>query len=233
MQARADALSVPSDDYTPLHEYGAIGNCRTIALVSLRGSIDWFCLPHFSGPAVFAALLEQARGGRFRMCPLEVLSAHHRYIENTAVLETIFQCRGGQLKLTDFMTISPEVDCASAPQPQHEIVRLAECIEGEIELDAVYEPRPGNAGHTPRLSRRGALGWSWTYKGTAAYLHSDLDFQSSGEGTLVANAAMRAGDRRIAVLTACENEAVVIHPLGDTTRERLQHTISWWQTWAA
>ena len=68
-QARGDARPVPADDYTPLHEYGAIGNCRTIALVSLRGSIDWFCLPHFSGPAVFAALLDQARGGRFRICP--------------------------------------------------------------------------------------------------------------------------------------------------------------------
>ena len=131
------------------------------------------------------------------------------------------------------MTISPEADCASAPQPQHEIVRLAECIEGEVELDCVYQPRPGDARHTPHLSRRGALGWSWTYNGNSAYLHSDLDFELSGEGTLVANVAMRAGDRKIAVLTACENEAVVIHPLGATTRERLRHTISWWQTWTA
>jgi GH15 family glucan-1,4-alpha-glucosidase len=66
-----------------------------------------------------------------------------------------------------------------------------------------------------------------------AYLHSNLDFQLSEEGTLVANAAMRAGDERIAVLTACENEVVVIHPLGETTHKRLQHTISWWQQWAA
>jgi len=232
MEASDDALPVPRDDYTPLHHYGVIGNCRTIALVSLRGSVDWLCLPHFSGPAVFAALLEQARGGRFRICPLGVVSAQHRYIENTNVLETTYRCRTGQLKVTDFMTISLEADCATTPQPQHEIVRLAECIEGDVELDAVYQPRPGDGRHTPRLERRGALGWSWTYKGTVAYLHSDLDFELSGEGTLVANVAMRTGDRKIAVFTACENEAVVIHPLGETTRERLQHTISWWQQWA-
>lgn len=78
LQRRDDAQPLRGDGYTPLHEYGVIGNCRTIALVSVRGSIDWLCLPHFSGGAVFATLLDQARGGRFRLWPLDVLSAHHQ-----------------------------------------------------------------------------------------------------------------------------------------------------------
>jgi GH15 family glucan-1,4-alpha-glucosidase len=227
------ASPMPTDGYTPLHEYGVIGNCRTIALVSLRGSIDWFCLPHFSGHAIFAALLHESRGGRFRLCPLDVMSARQRYIENTNVLETIYQCRTGRLRLTDFMTISPEAECATAPQPQHELVRIAECIEGSVELDAVYQPRPGYGRHTPRLARRGELGWSWSYKGISAYLHSELDFQMSEHGTLVAHAALQAGDRRSTSFTACENEAVVIHPLDNTTSKRLEHTIAWWKNWAA
>lgn len=231
LQPGNDALSALADRYTPLEQYGVIGNCRTVALVSLQGSIDWFCLPHFSGTAVFAALLEESLGGRFRICPLDVIGAQHRYIENTNVLETTYQCRGGKLRLTDFMTISPEAACASGPQPQHELVRIAECIEGNVELDAVYQPRPGDGRHTPGLSRRGPLGWSWAYKGLAAYLHSDLDFALSSAGTLVANASMRAGDIRTAVFTACENEAVVIHPL-NAARERLRHTVEWWQNWA-
>jgi GH15 family glucan-1,4-alpha-glucosidase len=225
------ALPVHGEGYTPLHEYAVIGNCRTAALVSLRGSIDWFCLPHFSGSAVFAALLEQSRGGRFRICPLDVVSAQHRYIENTNVLETTYQCRTGRLRLIDFMTISPEAACATAPQPQHELVRIAECIEGNVELDALYQPRPADGRHTPGLTRRGALGWSWMHKGIAAYLHSDLDFELSGDGTLAANVTMRAGDRKRAVFTACGNEAVVIHPLTEID-ERLQQTIDWWQRWA-
>jgi GH15 family glucan-1,4-alpha-glucosidase len=75
------------------------------------------------------------------------------------------------------------------------------------------------------------LGWSWTHKGIAAYLHSDLDFELSDDSTLVANVAMRAGERKCAVFTACENEAVVIHPLSEVD-ERLKHTIDWWQRWA-
>ena len=36
--------------------YGIIGNCRTAALISERGNIEWLCFPDFDSPSVFAAL---------------------------------------------------------------------------------------------------------------------------------------------------------------------------------
>ena len=53
--------------YQPIEHYGVIGNLRTAALVGMDGSIDWLCRLHFDSPSAFAAVLDDAKGGRFRI----------------------------------------------------------------------------------------------------------------------------------------------------------------------
>src|SRR5512146_195208 len=55
--------------YQPIENYGVIGDLHTVALVGMNGSIDWLCFPRFDSPSVFAALLDDQRGGRFQITP--------------------------------------------------------------------------------------------------------------------------------------------------------------------
>ncbi|PYV73971.1 MAG: glucoamylase, partial [Acidobacteria bacterium] len=53
--------------YQPIENYGIIGNMRTVALVGMNGSIDWYCYPHFDSPSIFGAILDDKKGGRFQI----------------------------------------------------------------------------------------------------------------------------------------------------------------------
>lgn len=122
---------------TSIEDYAAIGDCRTLALVSRFGSIDWCCVPDFSSPSVFGALLDTERGGRFAMTPRGIVNAAQAYLPQTNVLRTVITCERGELHLTDLMV--PRDGKGEGPQ---EIVRLAECMAGSVELEIAFEPRP-------------------------------------------------------------------------------------------
>ena len=94
-------------------DYALIGDCRTAALVSRDGSIDWLCLPDFSSPSVLARLIDQA-GGCFAVRPRGSFTVNRRYLDATPVLETTFETGEGVLRLLDLF---PIVDGATSLAP--------------------------------------------------------------------------------------------------------------------
>ena len=83
--------------------YGVIGNGRSAALVSDKGSIDWCCLPEFDSPSVFARLLDTEKGGFFSIEVDDSYSISQKYILRTNVLCTEFRSDQGTFEVIDFM----------------------------------------------------------------------------------------------------------------------------------
>ena len=78
-----------------IQDYAIIGDCRSAALVSRDGSLDWLCWPRFDSPSWFGALLDEA-AGRWRIAPTEPFRTERRYIAGTNVLQTRFETRSGE-----------------------------------------------------------------------------------------------------------------------------------------
>src|SRR5437868_15082063 len=75
----------------PIENYGVIGNMQSVALVGMNGSIDFFCYPEFDSPTVFAALLDDQKGGRFAIGPqLSNMRVRQLYLPETNILLTRF-----------------------------------------------------------------------------------------------------------------------------------------------
>jgi GH15 family glucan-1,4-alpha-glucosidase len=134
----ASGRDVPAgtSPYTPISDYGIIGDLHTAALVSRFGAVDWYCPRAFDGPSVFAAVLDAGRGGSCRIEPVGPFTAEQRYLGRTAVLVTTFQTPTGILELTDFMPVAPGGSRRFA-----EIHRRVVCLSGEVEFRVEFAPR--------------------------------------------------------------------------------------------
>ena len=96
--------------YQPIEDYGIVGNMHTVALVGINGSVDWLCLPHFDSPSVFAGILDDQKGGRFKICPTKQdVTRRQFYWPDTNVLVTRFLSSEGVAEITDFMPVGGRV----------------------------------------------------------------------------------------------------------------------------
>ncbi|HEV3093572.1 MAG TPA: glycoside hydrolase family 15 protein [Solirubrobacteraceae bacterium] len=139
----------PDSPFPPIADYGFLTDCHTGALVASDGSVEWMCLPHFDSSSVFAAMLDRGAGS-FRVGPYGVyVPVGRRYLPGTNVIETTWMTPQGWLRVVDALTISDWHDedrNTSHTRPptdydaDHLLVRLVECIQGQVQVEMVCEP---------------------------------------------------------------------------------------------
>jgi len=216
----------------PIRDYAVIGDCRTAALVSRDGSIDWLCWPRFDSPSIFAALLDES-AGYWRLAPIMPFETVRSYIDDTNILQTRFQSPSGSAVLTDLMPVASEEAKRTLLTPDHEILRIIECEQGEIDVQMRLEPRPDYAGQPPSIRGAGRLGIKIETGEGLLVLRTDLPLEHVGASGVRASARLRAGERRYASLTFADEWPTILPPLGDWSQQAVTRSVSWWQQWVS
>src|SRR5690606_37142617 len=209
--------------------HGIIGDGFTAALVRADGAITWLCMPRFDSPSVFAAVLDEERGGGTSISPaVRPFESLQRYDPNTNVLETLFQVPGqGVVRLIDFM---PWTDDPRASI--HEVHRRIDCHEGAVDLDVRFDPRfdYGAAPADLEVREHGVLPRGPAGERLVAALQGEPSWQPDGRGGLTARLRLTAGQRRWMVLSW---DAELPEPiLAYRPFEHLRATRNAWRQWS-
>lgn len=216
--------------YPPISDYALIGNRHTCALVSRGGSIDWCCLPHLDSASVFAALLDHARGGRWRIAPMGEARATRRYLGASSVLETRFETETGVVVLTDFLPIRSGRG-EEMSHSAHTVARWVRCERGSVEVEVEWMPRPSYARADVSLERR-SEGVRASAPGAELWLQGiPEEALPSLEGAAVeARLTLEAGEE---LHLLCTWGAPVPEASAERARAYLSETLVWWEEWEA
>jgi alpha,alpha-trehalase len=126
----------------PIGDYALLSDCRSAALVSQAGSVDWLCYPRFDAPAVFARVLDDD-AGHFAIRPVGDFETSRSYAPQTMVLETTFRTETGEAVLTDALAFGREDrgHHLGAGSPGL-LLRRLDCTAGGLDVEVTYAPRP-------------------------------------------------------------------------------------------
>jgi GH15 family glucan-1,4-alpha-glucosidase len=126
-------------------DYGIVGNCRTAALISKDGAVEWLCFPEFDSPSIFAKLLDRKKGGSFEFEVDHTYSITQKYINGTNILCTKFISEQDGFEVFDFMPRYKTGDDASDYYLPAELYRYIRVLSGKPRVKVVYNPAPDYA----------------------------------------------------------------------------------------
>ena len=160
--------------------YSVVGNCRTAAIVSEKGSVEWFCLPDFDSPSVFGKLLDEEKGGSLEIIVSSEYVISQQYIAHTNVLVTTYKSeKEGCFDVVDFMPRYKIGDDSDYYTPA-EFYRMIRLTGGHPKFKVIYNPKL-NYADGEILNKLGPTFIKTYLKGdleNTIYLYSSIDFTS-------------------------------------------------------
>ena len=215
--------------YQPIEDYGIVGNLRTAALIGKDGSIDWMCFPRFDSPSVFAAILDDQKGGFFRIAPtIDEVTRKQHYWPDTNVLVTRFLGADGVGEVIDFMPMQP----GGNGQSKGRLIRRVRVLRGSMRFRLECRPAFNYARdtHNTRIVDGGA---HFSADGLHLALKSGIRLQHDGTGVVV-EFSLGEGRGRSFELYQTDDKATGHGKLGEAESDQLfNETVAYWRGWLA
>lgn len=213
--------------YQPIGNYGIIGDLHTVALVGMNGSIDWLCFPHFDSPSVFAAILDDKKGGHFKIAPIAENVTHKQfYWPETNVLVTRFLSPDGVGEITDYMPVAG----SRAGVGQHQLIRRVSVVRGAMAFRMECYPAFNYArdDHETHLTSDGACFYS---PGYSLGLATRVPLKQDGKGASAA-LGLEEGQSAIFLLQDIPPGSGCGISLSDQeATESFKRTVDYWRRW--
>jgi GH15 family glucan-1,4-alpha-glucosidase len=217
-----DSDAAAADVRSKIEDYGLIGNCRTCALVSRDGTIDWLCLPRFDSAACFAALIGNRDNGRWRLSAADPTARVTRsYRDGSVIIDTIIETASGRARVTDFMPIG---------EPNNSIIRIAEGLTGSVDLHLDL---------TLRFDYGSAIPWVLGLEDQSGFeaicgpdrvtIFSTLPLRNENMAS-AADFTLGAGQRQVFILV--HNESHLDLPAKPDPDQTLSDTVAFWEDWS-
>jgi GH15 family glucan-1,4-alpha-glucosidase len=213
--------------YTPIENHGIIGNMHSAALVGLNGSIDWYCHPHFDSPSVFASILDDKKGGRFKIAPAQASVTHKQYYwPDTNVLVTRFLSPDGVGQVIDYMPVG----ISEGEAGSHWLIRRVQVVRGTMAFRMECQPAFNYArnAHETSVTSEGACFHS---PELSLGLVTRLPMESDGAG-VSAEFKLENGQSTCFVLREIPAGGGCGPSIsGGQEFEFFENTVAWWRHW--
>jgi GH15 family glucan-1,4-alpha-glucosidase len=221
-----EASRNPKVSYQPIENYGIIGDLNTVALVGLHGSIDFMCYPQFDSPSIFAALLDDKKGGCYSISPeFTEMKTKQLYLPDTNVLLTHFLSADGVGEVTDFMPVD-----ASG---EKRLIRRVTTVRGEVKYRLRCCPRFNYGRDVHKVTQKGPkeiLFHADGPNGLMLRLRSSIDLQIN-DLDATTEFSLPAGQTVSFLLESASNQPLPEEDFDDSLLSCLSRTINYWKAW--
>lgn len=217
-----------------IQDYALIGDCHSSALVGKDGSIDWAAFPRFDSPSVFSKVLDEKKGGFFRIHAVDYRKATHSYIQDTNVLETEFHTEEGILQVQDCMPVHPmDFSRPARVQAYGSLLRKATAIEGKATVRVTIQAAFEYGSFVPRFRNTSESTAEIAGGADALWITCSHPLKSNHE-SITCEVTLEEGESLYVDAQwrpSIDEIKPEHHPDMGELEKRLSETISFWKTW--